>query len=196
MFIQEIENLKEKNFNCTNARLLWEWETIDKRINNNTEIFYRITERNAFDLPLEYEVIYNIRSFCGVAEKDENGFEKPIFADKFFMKIKIPNNYPSCDSKMVFRFMTMDIDGNKIPHPWHPNIRYFGDFAGRICLNEVAFGSFADIALFIERVSHYLKYEKYHAIAKEPYPEDLYVAEWVCNQAEPNGWIDDLKYNK
>ena len=191
--LQEIEIFKQKNFVSSNARLLWEWEVIDKRLHKNTEISYNIIERNAVGLPLVFEVVYMIRSFCGVMEKDSNGLEEPKFADKFVMRIHVSNNYPSVDSKLVFKFLTKNDAGEEIPHPWHPNIRYYGDFAGRVCLNTVAFGTYTDLALYIEKVGLYLKYEKYHAINEPPYPEDYIVAEWILNQAEPNGWIDNLK---
>jgi hypothetical protein len=41
----------------------------------------------------------------------------------------------------------------------------------------------------VKRVASYLTYERYHAVAEPPYPEDLQVAAWVIRQAEPNGWI-------
>ena len=82
----------------------------------------------------------------------------------------------------------------EIPHPWHPNIRYYGDFAGRVCLNAEAFGSFTDLSWYIDRVARYLTFETYHAkIGVPPFPEDDTVAEWVIKQAEPQGWIEELK---
>jgi len=190
---QEIELLRQKNFIRTNARLFWEWEIIDNRLKNHKEISYQVLERNIEGIPIIYKVTYHIRSFCGVLEKDSNGLEKPIYADTFFLKISIPNNYPSVESKLDFKFMTMDEKSNKIPHPWHPNIRYFGDFAGKVCLNTLAFGTYTDLAVYIERIAMYLKYEKYHALNESPYPEDYIVAEWVLKQAETNGWIEELK---
>ena len=188
----ELDIFKTKNFTGTNYRLLEEWEAIFNRFQNNKEICVVIRERNAEGLPIVFEVIYNIRSFCGIMDKDENGLEAPIFANQFLMRITIPNNYPSVDSKLVFRFLSEDIHENSIPHPWHPNIRYFGDFVGRVCLNNSAYGTYTDLALYIEKVALYLKFEKYHAVNEPPYPEDNMVAEWVLNQAESNGWIDEL----
>ncbi|HOY32287.1 MAG TPA: hypothetical protein PKW80_10445 [Bacteroidales bacterium] len=195
--LQEIEELKLKNFIHRNARLMWEWETIDKRLGKNNEISYIISERNADGLPVVFEITYHIRSFCGILEKDKDGLEYPVFADKFIMRIIIPNNYPTVGSKLVFTFLTEDNTGQNIPHPWHPNIRYYGDFAGKVCLNELASGTYTDLALYIDRVALYLKYEKYHAsVIDPPYPEDDIVAHWVVQQAEPKGWIDDLKKYK
>ncbi|MFZ4398516.1 MAG: hypothetical protein ACOYO1_00665 [Bacteroidales bacterium] len=194
--IAEIEKYKKLNLKAKDSRLLEEWELIMKRFSNNEEIEIFIRERNPNGLPIDYEIKYKIRSFCGITEKDENGLQHPLFANEFTMRITIPKNFPSCDSKPYFCFMTEDIlEINKIPNPWHPNIQYYGDFPGKVCINEVAFGTFADLALFIERIALYLKYEKYHAVLVEPYPQDLKVAEWVREQAEPNGWIEELKNN-
>lgn len=188
----EIEDYKNKNFTGTNFRLLQEWEIIYDRFRNNKEIVVVIRERNGVGLPIVYEVTYKIRSFCGVMEKDENGLEKPLFANRFLMRIKIPNNFPSADSKLDYRFMTEDIFEKKIPHPWHPNIRYFGDKVGHVCLNRLAYGTYTSLALYIENVALYLKYEKYHAVNEPPYPEDDQVARWFLEQAEPNGWVEEL----
>ena len=192
---EEIDKYKNKKLTGTNYRLLEEWEAMLTRFRNNPEIIVVIRERNGEGLPIVFEVAYKIRSFCGVMEKDENGLEKPLFANRFLMRINIPNGYPSVDGKLDFRFMKEDIFENEIPHPWHPNIRYFGDFVGHVCLNNVAYGTFTDLALYVEKVALYLKYYKYHAVNEPPYPEDDLVAKWVLEQGEPNGWIDELNKN-
>lgn len=188
----EINDFDEKNFKGRNLRLLKEWKSIDKKFANDEYISYLIRKKNADGLPINYEVTYKVHSFCGVTEPDEQGLYKPLFADVFKMNIIIPNNYPSADSKLEFKFRTKDILEKEIPHPWHPNIRYFGSFAGRVCLNTRACGTYYDLAWYIDRVMSYLKYEIYHAQNTPPYPEDNKVAEWVLEQAEPNGWIEQL----
>jgi hypothetical protein len=87
----------------------------------------------------------------GLSERlDEPGVSNaPLFADTFVMVIEIPEDYPCIDSQPAFRFLTQDEDGSEIPHPWHPNIRYFGSFAGRVCLN--APDSYMDLAWYVER---------------------------------------------
>ena len=84
-------------------------------------------------------------------------------------------------------FLTVDLSGQPIPHPWHPNIRYFGAFAGKVCINMA--DTYTDLLWGVERVASYLRYDTYHAIMEPPYPEDLKVAAWVRHQGEPNGWI-------
>ncbi|MDL2296403.1 hypothetical protein LJC68_00175 [Bacteroidales bacterium OttesenSCG-928-B11] len=189
---REIDEYRGKKFSGRSARLFREWEAIDEKLKNSTEISYIIRKRNAEGLPIVYEVIYNIESFCNVSAPDENGLQKPLKHNEFFLRINIPNNYPSVDSKLEFMFRTTDNFGKEIPHPWHPNIRFFGDFAGRVCLNTKAYGTFVDLAHYIERITAYLRYDKYHAQNIPPFPEDTKVAEWVLTQAEPNGWIKEF----
>ncbi len=190
---REIDKYKQNRYVGRNRRLMHEWSAIDQRFKDDAFISYNVTRRNAEGLPTQYEMIFKEKSFCGVEEPDANGLCKPICADEFHMNITIPNNYPAVDSKLEFKFMTNDANGNEIPHPWHPNIRFFGDFAGRVCLNTPACGTFTDLAWYVDRVMLYLRYEKYHAQNTPPFPEDNKVAEWVLEQAEPNGWIEQFR---
>lgn len=190
---RELKDYEGIRFTGRNHRLLKEWETMEKRFKNDPEISYLIRKKNAEGLPVTYEVVFNVRSICGVKSPDEKGLRMPCFADVFRMRVNIPNNYPSVDSKLEFKFLKEDVRGQEIPHPWHPNIRYYGDFAGRVCLNTQACGTYTDIAWYVDRVMSYLKYERYHALNTPPYPEDNKVAEWILNQAEPNGWIEQFR---
>jgi hypothetical protein len=49
-------------------------------------------------------------------------------------------------------------------------------------------GVMASLKSLVLRVEQYLKYQDYHAQNTYPYPEDQNVAEWVREEAEPNGW--------
>ena len=190
----ELDEFLGKRFKGRSARLLREWQSIEQRCANDPEIMYVVRKRNPEGLPVVYEVLYNIQSFCGVEEPDGQGAQPPKFADRFIMRINIPNNYPSVESKLEFKFMTKNMLGQDLPHPWHPNIRFFGDFAGRVCLNADACGSYTDLSWYIDRVARYLRYETYHAkIGVPPFPEDDKVAEWVTTQGEPQGWIGQLQ---
>lgn len=192
--MSDIDNYRNIKFKGRDARLFKEWESIDSRYGQLGDVYCVVRKRNASQLPIVYEVIYNIRSFCGVEEPDESGLQRPLFADRFLMRINIPNNYPGMDAKLEFKFLTKNMAGDDIPHPWHPNIRFFGDFAGRVCLNADACGSYTDLSWYIDRVAHYLRYDTYHAqIGVPPFPEDDKVAEWVTEQGEPHGWVDELK---
>ncbi|MEG1659120.1 MAG: hypothetical protein RR304_00895 [Bacteroides sp.] len=186
-----IESFDEKHLTGRNRRLFYEWRLLTQLTTNHQDISCQVQERNAIGLPITYLIVYNIRSICGVESIErlgENGIiNKPIFASQFKMLIEIPEGYPCIDAPVRFGFLTSDMQGKKIPHPWHPNIRFFGDMAGRVCLN--APDTYTDLAWCVERVAAYLRYDLYHAIQEPPYPEDLKVAKWVIIQGEPKEWI-------
>lgn len=169
-----------------NRRLKIEWESLETRLDGSNEITCRPVRFNEEGLPTAYLVEYRIRSICGVMEAPD-GSRPPVFADRFLMRLEIPEGYPSFDAAPVLRFLTRDDEGNEIPHPWHPNIRYYGDFAGRVCLNSV--DTFEPLVWMVMRVASYLRYERYHALNEPPYPEDQTVAAWVVREGETNDWI-------
>ena len=174
-----------------NRRLFYEWQAIDRQFHYRSDIRYEIRSVNEFGLPVAYTVEYHLRSICGIDEQERLGekgvVHTPIFAEKFVLWIDIPRLFPNVDASPNYYFRTIDENGDVIPHPWHPNIRYFGMFAGRVCLNQL--DTYAEIAQTILRIATYLRYEKFHAINEPPFPEDLKVAWWVLEQGEPNGWI-------
>jgi len=178
---REIDTYRRNNYRARDARLFYEWELIDKRYCNDKQASYIIRRRNGLGLPVKYEFIFTVKSIIGVKEPDETGLQHPIFGNEHKMSITIPNNYPEVNGQPEFMFTT-DV--------WHPNIRYFGDFRGRVCLNTVDSGTQTNLITYIDRVISYLTYEDYHAKNEYPYPEDLDVAEWVLKQAEPNGWLN------
>ena len=174
-----------------NKRLLHEWRKLEQGLYGRSDISWSVVSTNAEGLPIRYHIDYHINSICGVTHLEhlnEAGIvNEPLYADNFQMLIDLPAKYPCVDGVPAFRFLTADADGKAIPHPWHPNIRYFGDFAGRVCINMA--DTYIDLLWGIERVADYLHYDCYHALAEPPYPEDLQVAAWVLLQGEPNGWI-------
>ena len=174
-----------------NRRLLYEWEKLEQGLVSHPDICLRVLTTNAQELPIAYHIDYHRHSICGVTDVEhlnERGVSnRPLYADSFQMRIDLPDNYPCVDGAPVFRFLTEDENGQPIPHPWHPNIRYFGTFAGRVCINMV--DTYTDLVWGVKRVASYLRYETYHAISEPPYPEDMQVAAWVIRQAEPNEWI-------
>ena len=174
-----------------NRRLLHEWRTLEEQFSGRPDITVSVACRNAAGLPTSYLVDYRIRSICGVENVErlgEPGVQNPpIFADGFRMSLTLPQSYPCVDGAPEFRFLTADAGGNPIPHPWHPNIRYFGPMAGRVCLNVN--DTWTGLAWGVGRIADYLRYDRYHAVAEPPYPEDMQVAAWVVRQGEPNEWI-------
>lgn len=172
-------------------RLNHEYSQLQQLAAHRDWMTLEVTRRNAADIPTRYRVTYHIRSFCAVENVEKLGtagiVNPPVYADRFVMEIDIPRAYPSIDAMPSYRFLTMDDEGNPIPHPWHPNIRWFGVMAGRVCLNSA--DTYTDIAWNVERVARYLRYEIYHAVNEPPYPEDQQVAAWVVRQGEPQGWL-------
>lgn len=180
-----------KRLSGRDRRLLNEWIELERTLEKRDDIEYLVSQLNTRGLPTEYLITYGIYSISGVERIDRLNLpgesNPPVFASTFRMRLSIPLNYPCVDAPAEFRFLTHDDRGNEIPHPWHPNIRYFGEFAGRVCLN--ALNSRTSLAWCVERVALYLRYELYHAIQEPPYPEDPKVAGWVIRQGEPNDWI-------
>ena len=183
--------MKSEELSGRNRRLLYEWRQLEERLSDRRDITYSVIRRNAAGLPTAYLILYHLRSICGVTNIEhfgEPGAENlPIYATGYKMRIDLPDCYPSVDAPPSLRFLTHDDQGQPIPHPWHPNIRYFGDFAGRVCINMA--DTYTDLFWAVDRVARYLRYELYHAISEPPYPEDLKVAAWVIRQGEPNEWI-------
>lgn len=186
-----MDNFETKQLSGRNRRLLYEWHKMKERITEREDLTWSVTKHNTAGLPVGYQVDYHILSICGVENIDNLDMEgvcnPPVFASIFKMQIDIPEGYPCIDAMPTFHFLTEDKDRSLLPHPWHPNIRFFGDFAGRVCLNMA--DTYTDLAWGVERIALYLRYDLYHAIEEPPYPEDLKVARWVVRQGEPNGWI-------
>ena len=176
--------------NGRSKRLLNEWQTLQHGLDGRKDISCRVLTTNADGVPDSYLVDYQIRSICGVTDMAQLGTagisNEPLYADHFTMRIELPANYPQVDGEPVLTFLTHDGRGNALPHPWHPNIRYFGSFAGRVCINMA--DSYTSLLWAVQRIGAYLRYEVYHATMEPPYPEDLQVATWVRDQGEHNGW--------
>ena len=175
---REIENFQGRTFTGKDARLYKEWEMIDRRYERDKQVSYIIRKRNGLGLPIVFDIVFNVKTIIGV-QKNESGAATPIFGKEHVMRITLPNNYPSSDGQPQFNFTT---------NVWHPNIRFFGDFKGRVCLNTGDSGVHTHLVDYIDRVIDYLKYDEYHALNEYPYPEDLDVAEWVLKEGEPKGW--------
>lgn len=170
---------------------MFEYDTLQARLGARKDIRMQVLDRNVSGAPVRYRIDYFIRSICGVENVEGLGMpgvkNPPVFADAFSMVIDIPSDYPCIDAQPSYRFDTLSPDGSPKPHPWHPNIRWFGEFAGRVCVNTP--DSYTEIAWCVERIAAYLKYELYHALNEPPYPEDQQVAAWVVRQGEPDGWV-------
>jgi hypothetical protein len=179
--MSELNEYRQKVKPGRETRLFIEWEKIDAYCQHGNGVSYIIRKRNPTGIPVVYDIIFDVKSITGVEQPDENGLQKPIFGANHRLRINIPNNYPGVDGGYPdIKFMS-DI--------WHPNVRYFGDFKGRVCLNFEDSGTDTNLTEYIDRIADYLTYTDYHARNEYPYPEDQTVAQWVLEQAEPQGWL-------
>ena len=186
------EGFNRETLSPRGKKLLREWMKIDNLSHNSDVIKYIIRKRNREGLPLEFEVIYNLKSIVGVKESRLNGndenqvetqpYREPVYGDEHRLSIVLPNNYPSAfGGNPEFKMIT---------DTWHPNIRASGKFKGRICLNNKDLGVSVGLDERIIRVGKYLQYQIYWANESYPWPEDKSVAEWVREEAEPNKWVN------
>ena len=191
MKMLESHQYDPSQLNGRNRRLLFEWRQLEEKLSRRQDISLSVVKRNAAGLPILYLIDYRLRSICGVEHLDQlnmTGIEnRPIFSDGYQMTLELPSGYPGVDAPPLLNFLTVDSSGQPIAHPWHPNIRFFGAFAGKVCINMT--DTYTDLLWGVERVASYLRYDTYHAIMEPPYPEDLEVAAWVRHQGEPNCWI-------
>lgn len=184
---EAIDRFSLKELSGRDARLLLEWQELnslcehrraESKDSRYPSITYIIRRKNIIGLPTEYEIWYRCKSIVGV--KGKTPPREPIFGYLHKLSIILSPNYPGADGNPEFKFRT---------NVWHPNIRYSGDFKGRVCLTINEMGVMASLKTLVLRVEQYLKYQLYHAQNTPPYPEDIKVAEWVREEGEPNGWV-------
>lgn len=179
--LREFELYPKDNLSGKNLRLYKEWGLIDQRCSRDEQINYIIRKHNGAGLPVTYDLTFFVKSIIGVTEPDEHGLQHPVFGNRHTLRINLPNNYPSADGQPDFKFTSP---------VWHPNIRFFGDFKGRVCLNFADSGVYTNLIEYADRIIDYLMYKDYFAKNEYPYPEDLEVAKWVLEQGEPQGWLN------
>ena len=174
--MEDLDFYKDKVKPGRETRLYNEWKMLDEAFSSHEVISYDVVKRTPSGMPIVYEVTFHIQSITGVEEPDAQGIQKPVFGDIHKLRITLPNNYPSADGGYPdFTFVT-DV--------WHPNVRYFGEFKGHVCLNFDNCGTATSLAEHVGKVAAYLRYDEYHALDEEPYPEDPTVALWVREQGE------------
>ena len=175
--------------------LLSEWKEIHETCKTDHEISYKIIKYNRDDLPVIYEITFNIPSFVELDKEkavDSDLIEKDKYNKDFLyypkignlhrMKISIPPKFPQINAKPK---------GTIVTPIWHPNIVCHGDddFIGRVCFNEGNLDASVTITDRIMQVAEYFRYKNYLAEEREPYPYDLDVAYWIREIAEPLGWV-------
>lgn len=182
----DINQFRNEKYKGRDARLFMEWDLLEKKYGDDSRVTSIIVrkENAKSKLPEMYEIIFNVKSIIGVNPKNEQGLETPVFGNKHRLKIELPDDYPSATGLPAFKFIT-DV--------WHPNIRFFGDFKGRVCLTFQDRPLTTPLTEYIDTILEYLTYENYFAVNTYPFPEDLTVSEWVREQAEPNNWLNFIQ---
>ncbi len=158
-------------------KLAREYEKLQELTNRSSKISFKILhETRSTKLPDKYEITYNLKSIVGINED-----KSPIYGNLHKMQITIPPNWPAADSPPDF-YMKTDI--------WHPNIKSTDPYKGHVCINSKAISVFEGLHQLITRIGELLQWKNYLAEDKPPYPEDLVVAEWVREYAEPKGIVN------
>lgn len=120
-------------------------------------------------IPSSYHIHYKLKSIIGVDTQ-----QMPVYGDRHTLKLMLPRNFPISPPSL---YMLTDI--------WHPNIKSDGQFKGKVCANATNFGKAFSLSDLVIRVGEMLQYKNYLAEMIHPFPEDMRVAEWVRNIAEP-----------
>ena len=162
-------------------RLAYEHQLIEDVVKKSSKISYSIVESTRSNkIPTKYRITYRLKSIIGI-NKDQS----PVFGQEHTAEITLPPGYPGASDPPLC-VMTSDV--------WHPNIRAHEPFKGRICVNSKAISAAHGIDDLVLRIGEILQYKNYLAEDRPPYPEDVIVAKWVREYAEPQGlvsWQDD-----
>jgi ubiquitin-protein ligase len=144
----------------------------------NNDIFdWEVIKTTDLDIPVVYHIHYKLWSIVGI---DENLY--PIYGDHHIAEMSLDRPYPLEPCKV---YMKTDV--------WHPNIKWDGKLKGRVCSNVDKLGISFDLYALVWWVAEILQYKNYHAKNEPPYPEDINVAEWVLNFAEPRDIVNKYK---
>ena len=159
--------------NPRDRRLAHEHLSLVEVCEKSDKLDYEITARRG-RLPEVYRITYNLKSIVGIDDD-----QKPIYANRHVAEIRLPIEYPTQRAEC---YMLTDA--------WHPNIKWAGNYKGRICVNAKVFGKLYGLGELVVRIAELLQYQNYHAQDIPPYPEDTQVAKWVREYAEPNDIIN------
>lgn len=168
---------KHKFRNPRDRRLAKEHLALAQLCEKTNRITYSVS--NSGKLPPENYIIgYHVKSIVGI---DDN--RNPIYETYHEVEVSFPSGYPTTAASKIYM---------KTP-AWHPNIKWKGNFKGRICGNTTEFGKLFLLDNLALRIGEILQYKNYHAEQIAPFPEDEEVARWVREYAEPNDIVSNEK---
>jgi len=162
-------------FNQRDKRLASEHELLQELVATSDLIQMESFSRRPFFPPEEYIITYHVRSIINIADD-----QSPIYGNLHRVKIVLPPGYPMTSAPKCFMLTQV----------WHPNIRFFGEHKGHICINKDVLGAWQTLDMLVEQIGEMLQYKNYHAVNEIPYPEDSEVARWVREYAEPNNIVN------
>lgn len=128
-------------------------------------------------VPTEYRIVYFLKSIVDIDDQ-----LNPILGYKHVVTIKLSPKYP----------LERPVVNAETPI-WHPNVRWDGRFKGSFSLDIGSISAWHDLTMLIIHIASLLQWKNYHAELTAPYPEDIKVAKWVRNYAEPNQIVDKYK---
>lgn len=158
-------------------RLAHDHEALHEMCARTDKVVYRILKQEKNLPPEKYEITYRVKSIVGIDQS-----QQPIYGNEHRVEITITGNYLIEGAKC---FATSKV--------WHPNIRFHNMPIGKICVNQKVLGSWHSLEQLVIFIGEMLQYKNYHAIDTDPFPEDMEVARWVRNFAEPQGIIGSNK---
>jgi hypothetical protein len=156
-------------------RMAYEHQLVDEFCEYSPLVTYEANKRRGGLPPTRYVVHYHVRSIIGI-----DADRMPIYGHEHTAEIVVRPGYP----------LAVQPKCTMLTPVWHPNIKYDGNFVGKICVNEEALGSWHTLDMMIQRIGEILQYKNYHALPILPHPEDARVAAWVREFAEPRGIVN------
>ena len=122
--------------------------------------------------PEKYLITFSCNGFAGI-----NADGSPICSNHHQVSIYLSRDYPSVIPSLLW---LTDI--------WHPNIDH--KEPRHVCTNDVqTFWAQKPLSELVLGLGEMVQYKRYHAQLKPPFPQDLDVARWVREVAEPKGWV-------
>ncbi|MEL7120454.1 MAG: ubiquitin-conjugating enzyme E2 [Bacteroidota bacterium] len=125
--------------------------------------------------PTKYLVRINEVSITGVRDD-----LSPVFGRNHQVEVRFGDDYPFEPPIL------------KILSPiWHPNIKCIGTlYKGMVCTDVAVIEVSYNVTAMLYKLKRLLRYELYQAEDKHPFPEDVEVAKWVREYAEPRRIVE------
>ncbi|MEM7370984.1 MAG: hypothetical protein AAF587_20385 [Bacteroidota bacterium] len=168
---------KQRFRNPRDRRLAKEHLALAQLCEQTNRITYSIDKPGKLP-PENYIIGYHVKSIVGIDEQ-----QNPVYESYHEVKVSFPAGFPTTAAAKIYMHTPA----------WHPNIKWKGNFKGRICGNTSEFGKLFLLNMLALRIGEILQYKNYHAEQVPPFPEDEEVARWIREFAEPNDIVNKEK---